>query len=157
MEFKKLTALLLCALTITGAALAAKEDVASDVATSETKSTRKSRSSRNGRKTTASSENNGQWTGPVTDTVVSGGYERRHGHYHGGSCSTGACGSSKPSCGNKHACRERNCGQCHRAAIPPKPCCEKAVTVRTEPCLHKQVQYSWTCPVDYTETNCPTC
>lgn len=159
MVLKKLTALLLCALTITGAALAADVAASAAAVNSETKSaTRKNnnRYSRNRKQTEPKQADNVQWTGPVNDTVVSGGgYRHNHGD-RGSSCSTGSCGVKKAS-SNSHACKSRECGQCHRAEIPAKPCCEKAVTVYTEPCLHKQVQYSWTCPVEYAETNCPTC
>lgn len=145
---KKLTALLFSALFITGAALAAKEDVAAD-ATETKKTSRYSRNRKN-----KENGNKGEVVVATEDTYSRDGH--RHGRYNGGSCSTGACGVKKASC-HSHACRESNCGVCSRKDIPNKPCCEKAVTVRTEPCLHKHVEYSWTCPVDYTETACPTC
>jgi len=155
---KKLTALLFCALFITGAALAADTDVETvDTMKNESKSNKRSRSYRKNKKNEAK-VNEGE-------TVVATEDVYTRGRYNGGSCSTGTCGQKSCNtgrCGRRHeshshACREGNCGVCSRKAIPNKPCCEKAVTVRTEPCLHKHVEYSWTCPVDYTETACPTC
>lgn len=147
---KKLTALLLSALFITGAALAAKEEMAADtVADKPAKRQRYSRTRK------SSNGNSGEVVVATEDTYTqSRGHN--HGRYNGGSCSTGSCGVRKASC-HSHACKEGNCGVCSRKEIPNKPCCEKAVTVRTEPCLHKHIEYSWTCPVDYTETACPSC
>jgi hypothetical protein len=148
---KKLTALLFGALLITGSALAeSKADM------SETKKT--GRYSRN-RKSNGDAKGGYVAETTVTDEVVSSG----RGRYNGGSCSTGSCRAKSCNTCNtgrhshSHACKDNNCGHCHRAQLPPKPCCEKAVTVYTEPCLHKQIEYSWTCPVEYTATNCPTC
>jgi hypothetical protein len=148
---KKLTALLFCALFITGAALAAKEEMADNDMGAEPKSTTKVKSTT--RKTRYSRQRNNEtkFVGPETDIVVSGGGYRSG---YRGSCNKGGCSTYRH---HPHACRESNCGRCSREAIPEKPCCEKAVTVRTEPCLHKHIQYSWTCPVDYSETECPTC
>jgi len=146
---KKLTALLICALFVTGAVLADKDMTAAE----ETKPM-KSETNGNGKK--RGRYNRSKKAGVVyeTDTVVSGG------RYAGSSCSTGGCRTGK--CGQAshmhNRCNEKErCGHCSVARIPQKPCCEKAVTVRAEPCLHKQVQYSWSCPATYAEAPCEVC
>ena len=152
---KKLTALLLCAL-FTGAAFAA-DDMVKEETKSSKRSNRYNRNKNNG-------ENKAAATTVVTDEIVSPRHV--HGRYEGRSCSNGSCGvKSCNTCNtgrrHSHACEDKSCGHCYRkeAMIPPKPCCEKAVTVYTQPCLHKQTEitYNWTCPVEYTEAACPTC
>lgn len=152
---KRLTALLLCSLFVTGSALIA-EDVKENVKSESTSKRKVYNKRRNG---------NGKYE-KKTETVVAteDTYEQARGsRYTGSSCSTGGCkvnGCNKGNCGHRHhshACRESNCGVCTRKSIPNKPCCEKAVTVRAEPCLHKHVEYSWTCPATYTEAPCNPC
>lgn len=145
---KRLNALLLCSLFITGSALIAEEAMV------KTETTKKSRYAKNRNGKAAKTE-----TVVATEDTYSQGRGTR---YAGSSCSRGGCevkSCNRGGCGThrEHACRQPNCGVCTRKAIPNKPCCEKAVTVRTEPCLHKHVEYSWTCPVDYQEAPCNPC
>lgn len=132
---KKLSILLL-ALLVTGAVVA-QGDVAE---TSATKA-KQTRANRAAKKNGGEAANSNETAAIVTDSYSRGPRER--------GCATGSCHTREVR-HHEHSCRTHNCGVCHEAKIPAKPRCTKAVEVTEEPCLHKQVAYSWTCPVGTT-------
>jgi len=132
----KRLSLLLLTLVVTGAVVAKPDaDTAMPQEQTTMKQKRQMRKNKN-----VESKNSRESEAYMTETYTHGGAR--------GGCKSGSCA---PRVRHEHSCRqEGSCGVCHKAAIPPKPDCVKAVEVKEEPCLHKQTYFSWTCPVGTT-------